>query len=539
MSAQPMKKQPPPAEGVAQPLQVPHAALAPDPNQPRQTDAAKGLQHLVDSVRAHGIIQPILVRPHPDPAARAATPYMIVVGERRWTAAGRAGLDEVPVFLLGRPLSPAELLMLQIEENEGENRQELALYDRARAVARAFELDGRSQAQFALHHRRSAAWVSYFLNIARADGPFGEALREGWLHTEFAARTFRRLALEDQQELLDWARKHDIPISLELAEKRAARHERRVRAAAPQTAEAPGIAATPAPPGDAPAPAAARPPRGATRTSAAATTTGPAATRTSAGAAPTPAVEPAAGTSSTTASPAASPSTAGGDDPSAHPHPEPGTPPPPRSLQAAPSATASPAPTPHATGGDDPTAHLHPEPGTPPAPRPAEPIPSLDTPSRSPAPAAAPAAAVLRYRATPQLSSAAPLAPPIDSRSATPPAQAIDARPAATPPSGAAPPDQAPAAGTTPTQLRAPMPAAETRSAAAGLLAAASRGAVAAPSPRIPAAEPDEPPAPPRGAAAVFAVELTLAQLHKLVRLLGQEPAATPRALVDQLLTAL
>jgi ParB/RepB/Spo0J family partition protein len=529
MSAQLMKKQPLPAEGVAQPLQVPHAALAPDPNQPRQTGVHQGLQHLVDSVRAHGIIQPILVRPHPDPAARAATPYMIVVGERRWTAAARAGLDEVPVFLLGRPLSPAELLMLQIEENEGDNRQPLALYDQARAVARALELDGRSQAQFALHHRRSAAWVSYFLNMARADGPFGEALREGWLHTEFVARTFRRLALEDQQELLDWARKHDLPISLELAEKRAARHERRVRATAPQTAEAPGIAATPAQPGDAPAPAAARPPQGATRTRAAATTTRPAATRTSAGAAPTPAVEPAAGTSapSATASPAASPYTAGGDDPSAHPHPEPGTPPPPRSLQAAPSATASPATTPHATGGDDPTAHFHPEPGTPPAPRPAEPIPSLDTPSRSPAPSAAPAAAVLRYRTTPQLSPAAP------------PAPAIDPHPAPPSPSGAAPPVQAPAAGTTPTQIRAPMPAAETRSAAAGLLAAASRGAVAAPSPRIPAAVPVEPPAPPRAAAAVFAVELTLDQLHKLVRLLGQEPAANPRALVDQLLTAL
>jgi ParB/RepB/Spo0J family partition protein len=242
------KKQPPPAEGVAQPLQVPRAALAPDPDQPRQTGVHEGLGALSDSIKARGIIQPILVRPHPDPAARAATPYMIVVGERRWAAAGRAGLDEVPVFLLDRQLSPAELLMLQIEENEGDNRQELPLYDRVRAIARAFAIEGGSQAKFALRHRKSTAWISYALSLARAEGPLGDALREGRLRNRLAARGFERLAPEDQRELLAWARQHDVAISLPATEKMAARRERRARAAAAQAASEADVATMPAPP---------------------------------------------------------------------------------------------------------------------------------------------------------------------------------------------------------------------------------------------------------------------------------------------------
>jgi ParB/RepB/Spo0J family partition protein len=216
----------PAAEGVAQPLAVPHGCLAPDPGQPRQCGIAEGLGSLVESIRAHGIIQPILARPHPDPAARAATPYMIVVGERRWAAAGRAGLETVPVVLLDRELSTGELLMLQIAENEGESRQELTLYDLARAVARAVEMEGVSQARFALRHRRSPGWLSQMLALAHAQGLLAEALRAGMLRGRLVAQTFGRLGEVEQRELMAQARRQGRPISLTAAEKLAERMER-------------------------------------------------------------------------------------------------------------------------------------------------------------------------------------------------------------------------------------------------------------------------------------------------------------------------
>ncbi|HVR07499.1 MAG TPA: ParB/RepB/Spo0J family partition protein, partial [Thermoanaerobaculia bacterium] len=251
MKVFPIKSAIPMADGVAHPLSVPRAALARDPHQPRQRDLGKGIDGLVESIRAHGIIQPILVRPHPDPAARAATPYMIVTGERRWTAAGKAGLDEVPVFLLDRPLSAAEILMLQIAENDGDSRQELSLLDLAHAVARAFRLEGGSQAQFATRHRRSKAWVSYVLSLARAQGLTAEALAEGRLRGLLVAHTFQRLTPEQQQELLTRARREGTAISLAAAEKIAGRADRRPRGlpAAGRTEPAsPDPAASPAAP---------------------------------------------------------------------------------------------------------------------------------------------------------------------------------------------------------------------------------------------------------------------------------------------------
>jgi ParB family chromosome partitioning protein len=215
------------AKGIAQPLRVPLAALAPDPDQPRQTGVDQDLDPLVASLRAHGIIHPLLVRPHPQRAAREGTPYMIVVGERRWTAAGRAGLQEVPVFLLDRELSAAERLMVQLEENDGDNRQELTLWDLATATARAFTLSGLSQADFSRQHGKSNAWLSYRLSLARAQGVFATALREGHLRGSLVARTFQRLTAEQQQELLDRARKDRVPVSLAAAEKLAARLDER------------------------------------------------------------------------------------------------------------------------------------------------------------------------------------------------------------------------------------------------------------------------------------------------------------------------
>jgi ParB family transcriptional regulator, chromosome partitioning protein len=210
-------------------LAMPVGQLAPDPDQPRRRFSEERLAWLAASVRACGVIHPLLVVPHPEAAARAATPYQILVGERRWLAARRAGLATVPVVVREERLAPADRLMLQIAESDGEHREELALFDLAGAVGRAFEMARCSQALFAQRHRRSQAWVSNLLRIAHAEGVAREALQEGLLQGVLAALTFLRLTAGQQRHLLAEARETRLPIGLRRAEKAAAETEDRRR----------------------------------------------------------------------------------------------------------------------------------------------------------------------------------------------------------------------------------------------------------------------------------------------------------------------
>ena len=85
--------------------------LSRNPYQPRQSFSEEKLKELADSIRKNGIIQPIAVRPSKSENAK----YEIVAGERRWLAAQRAGLHEIPVTILN--LSDVESLEVAIVEN--------------------------------------------------------------------------------------------------------------------------------------------------------------------------------------------------------------------------------------------------------------------------------------------------------------------------------------------------------------------------------------------------------------------------------------
>lgn len=216
-----------PGAGPAPPLavrRVPLAAIAPDPDQPRSAATAADLEPLAASLRARGIIQPLLVAPHPRPEARRATPYQLIAGERRWAAARLAGLETVPVVVREDAIAPSDRLMLQLDENDGELRRSLSLYDRARAVARALALSGLEAKDFAQRHHRSPAWCSHYVKLATATGPLGDALREGHLTGILTAALFARLEEAQQQRLLEVARRTGIPITpqqVEVAAQRA------------------------------------------------------------------------------------------------------------------------------------------------------------------------------------------------------------------------------------------------------------------------------------------------------------------------------
>lgn len=90
---------------------LPIESLAPNPDQPRRYFAEDKLEELADSIRQKGVVQPIVVRPSPHRAGE----YEIVAGERRWKAAQRARLHEVPVVI--RDFDDQDALEVAIIEN--------------------------------------------------------------------------------------------------------------------------------------------------------------------------------------------------------------------------------------------------------------------------------------------------------------------------------------------------------------------------------------------------------------------------------------
>lgn len=92
------------------PRTLPLSALVANPAQPRRTFTEEALEELADSIRQQGIIQPLLVRPLED-----GERFQIVAGERRWRAAAKAGIAEVPVYV--RAMDEQEAMAAALIEN--------------------------------------------------------------------------------------------------------------------------------------------------------------------------------------------------------------------------------------------------------------------------------------------------------------------------------------------------------------------------------------------------------------------------------------
>ena len=100
-----------PTAGRGAPRKAPIEFLRPNPRNPRKAFREDELDELAASIRERGVIQPVIVRPVP----RVADAYEIIAGERRWRAAQRAGLHEIPIVVID--VSDREALELAIVEN--------------------------------------------------------------------------------------------------------------------------------------------------------------------------------------------------------------------------------------------------------------------------------------------------------------------------------------------------------------------------------------------------------------------------------------
>ncbi len=152
---------------------VPIDLLEPNPFQPRRQFDEETLDELADSVRQRGILQPIVVRRHPgQPNA-----YQIVAGERRWRAAQRAGLHEVPVTV--RELDDREVMEIALIENV--QRRNLSPLEEAAGYQRLVDDFSYTQEQLAGGVGKSRAHVANTLRLLQLPDEVRTLLDDGSL----------------------------------------------------------------------------------------------------------------------------------------------------------------------------------------------------------------------------------------------------------------------------------------------------------------------------------------------------------------------
>jgi ParB family transcriptional regulator, chromosome partitioning protein len=183
----------PKAEEAARTL--PLSSLHPNRFQPRSHFDEAAIQELSESIRAQGIVQPLVVTPEGEG-------YAIIAGERRWRAARRAGLESVPV-VIRQVADDRELLELALVENL--QRSDLNPMEEAEAYAALQEKFGLSQEEVATRVGKARTTVTNSLRLLRLPEEVRELLREGRL-TAGQARPLLALATpEEQIELADRA----------------------------------------------------------------------------------------------------------------------------------------------------------------------------------------------------------------------------------------------------------------------------------------------------------------------------------------------
>lgn len=179
---------PPPSAGLRQ---LPVDAIVPNPQQPRTHFDAQELEELAQSIREHGVLQPILV------SQQADGTFQLIAGERRWRAVQLAGLPSVPALV--KEASPRASLELALVENI--QRRDLNPLEEASAYRQLLDEHGLTQEQLAQRLGKSRVSVTNTLRLLQVPEAVREALADGSI-TEGHARAIltasgeqRRLAV--------------------------------------------------------------------------------------------------------------------------------------------------------------------------------------------------------------------------------------------------------------------------------------------------------------------------------------------------------
>ena len=176
-----------PSSGSSGVDEVDITSIVPNPHQPRSQIREETLLDLVESIRAHGVLQPLLVSDGGSPGS-----YVLIAGERRLRAARMAGLEKVPVLV--KEAASNEMLEIALVENI--QRQDLNALEEAQAYRRLVDEFGMTQDAIAQRVGRSRAAVSNSMRLLGLSEEIKQSLAAGAI-TEGHARAL--LGIEDME----------------------------------------------------------------------------------------------------------------------------------------------------------------------------------------------------------------------------------------------------------------------------------------------------------------------------------------------------
>lgn len=165
-------------------------SIVPGPMQPRTQFDEESLGQLADSIRAHGIVQPVLVR-------RVGEQYELVAGERRWRAAKLAGLRTIPAVV--KDIPDKDLLEVALIENV--QREDLNPIEEAQAYHKLIETVGLTQEALAERVGRDRSYITNYLRLLRLPEDIQQLVKQKRISTGHA-RTLLALPTVDLQRLV-------------------------------------------------------------------------------------------------------------------------------------------------------------------------------------------------------------------------------------------------------------------------------------------------------------------------------------------------
>lgn len=180
--------------------------IVPNPMQPRQALDMEALQELADSIREHGLIQPLIVTSMQDPTSDAQ--YQIIAGERRWEAAKMAGLTRVPVIV--KEATPQKMLELALVENI--QRADLNPLEEAAAYRQLMDDFGLTQEQVAEKVGKSRVTVANSVRLLRLPDEIKRALAGGQISEGHARALLALNKRADQLKVLEAIVKRDLSV---------------------------------------------------------------------------------------------------------------------------------------------------------------------------------------------------------------------------------------------------------------------------------------------------------------------------------------
>ena len=173
-----------------EPSEVDLNSIVPGPMQPRTNFDEAALESLAESIKTHGIVQPLLVRRHGDG-------FELIAGERRWRAAKMAGLTRVPVLV--KEVANEHLLEIALIENI--QREDLNPIEEAQAYKRLVDNVGLTQEALATRVGRDRSYITNYLRLLKLPPDLQQLVIEGRLSTGHA-RTILGLSHADLQRRL-------------------------------------------------------------------------------------------------------------------------------------------------------------------------------------------------------------------------------------------------------------------------------------------------------------------------------------------------